>query len=133
MTDRFSDEWYEAVLHAAASLPEVEGLDFVFDAEITEAPGKVRAHGRVADGRLVELASGKLAAADAEGAQAVTFAAKAKRLDPVLSGEVPPLVAYMRGELKIDGAYELVVDDLANRGDLVALEAFRAAVATLEG
>jgi len=48
---------------------------------------------------------------------------------PILAGERPALVAYMLGELKVDGAYELVVDHLANQGDAQALEDFRAAVA----
>lgn len=126
MPDFLSDAWFATVLEAGGSLPEIEGISFRFDAEVTEsAAGKVRAYGTVEAGRLVALAAGK----DPTGGADVSFAAKAKRLLPIIRGEVAPLVAYMLGELKIDGAYELVVDRLANTGDRDALEAFRAAVA----
>ncbi len=131
MAERFSDEWFAAALEVAAELPEVPGVSFVFDAEITEAPGKVRAHGRVVDGKLTSLVPGKFVAETDDEEVQVTFAAKGKRLEPVLAGEVSPLLAYMRGELKVDGEYELVVDHLANRGDRDALESFRASVAAL--
>lgn len=131
MAERYSDEWFAAVLEAAADLPAVEGVSFVFDAEITEAPGKVRAHGRVVDGRLTSFASGKFVAESDGEAVEVSFGAKGKRLEPVLDGEVSPLVAYMRGELKVDGAYERVIDHLANRADREAFESFRVAVAGL--
>lgn len=131
MAERFSDEWFAAALDAAGDLPEVAGVSFVFDAEITEAPGKVRAHGRVVDGKLTSLVPGKFVAESDDEAVQVTFAAKGKRLEPVLNGDVSPLLAYMRGELKVDGEYELVVDHLANQGDRAALESFRAAVASI--
>ena len=131
MAERFSEEWFAAALDAASGLPEVPGVSFVFDAEITEAPGKVRAHGRVVDGKLTSLVPGKFVAESEGEAVQVTFAAKGKRLEPVLAGEVSPLLAYMRGELKVDGEYELVVDHLANQGDRAALESFRAAVADI--
>lgn len=129
MAELFTDDWYAMALDAAGSLPEVPGVSFVFDAEITEtAQGKVRAHGRVVDGKLTSFVPGKFVAeSDGEAVQ-VTFAAKAKRLQPVLDGDVSPLLAYMRGELKVDGEYELVVDHLANQADRSALESFRAAV-----
>lgn len=126
----WSDEWFAVVLDAAAALPVVEGVSFTFDVEIEEsASGKVRGHGRVDEGRLVVFAPGKFVAPVKGGTADVSFGGKAKRLLPVLDGEQPALVAYMLGELKIDGAYELIVDHLANRGDRTALEAFRVAVA----
>ncbi len=131
MAERYSEEWFAAALEAATDLPEVPGVSFVFDAEITEAPGKVRAHGRVVNGRLTSLVPGKFVAEHDDETVQVTFAGKGKRLAPVLDGEVPPLLAFMRGELKVDGEYQLVVDDLANKGDRSALEAFRAAVANV--
>jgi hypothetical protein len=130
MADFLSDDWFAEVLAAAAPLPEVDGVTFSFEAEVTEsAAGKVRAHGMVEAGRLVALQPGK----DPVGGADVSFSAKAKRLLPIIRGDVPPLVAYMLGELKIDGAYELVVDRLANTADRDALEAFRAAVAAVTG
>ena len=130
MAEFFSDDWFTMVLAEAESLPEVPDVSFVFDAEIAETPnGKVRAHGRVVDGQLTSFVNGKFVpSADGETVD-VHFVAKHKRLAPVLSGEVPPLVAFMRGELKVDGAYERVIDHLANQGDRQALESFRAAVA----
>lgn len=130
MAELFSDDWFVMVLDKARSLPEVAGVSFVFDAEIAETPnGKVRAHGRVVDGQLMSFESGKFVPAVDDEAVDVHFVAKHKRLAPVLDGDVAPLVAFMRGELKVDGAYERVIDHLANQGDRQALEDFRAAVA----
>lgn len=130
MAELFSDDWFVMVLDEATTLPKVAGVSFVFDAEITETPnGKVRAHGRVIDGQLTSFQSGKFVPVDDGEAVDVHFVAKHKRLAPVLDGDVSPLVAFMRGELKVDGAYERVIDHLANQGDRQALEDFRAAVA----
>ena len=52
---------------------------------------------------------------------------------PIITGEQPPLVAYMLGELKIEGEYQLVVDNLVNQSDHSALESFRALVAAATG
>lgn len=130
MADFWGDEWFAAVLEAAEVLPPVEGVSFSFDIEVAEsANGKVRGHGNVDEGRLVSFANGKFVP-PVKGERAdVSFVGKAKRLLPIIHGEQPALVAYMLGELKIDGAYELVVDDLANRGDGAAFDAFRAQVA----
>lgn len=130
MADFWSDEWFEAVNGAAADLPKVPGVSFTFDVEVAEsAHGKVRAHGQVVDGQLASFASGKFVP-ETKGEKAqVSFVGKAKRLLPIIDGEQPALVAFMLGELKIDGAYELVVDQLANHGDRAALEAFRLKVA----
>ena len=129
MPAMFTDEWYEMVLDRAGSLPTVEGVSFIFDAEISEtAEGKVRAHGRVVDGRLTELAPGKFTSPHGETSD-VQFVGKAKRIEPVIRGDVDPLVAYMRGELKIDDAYERVIDHLPNRGDTQAMAEVLAAIA----
>ncbi len=130
MAEFFSEEWFEVVRGAAADLPAVDGVSFTFDVEITESVnGKVRAHGAVENGSLVQFDPGKFVP-EVKGESAdVNFAGKAKRVLPVIMGEQPALVAYMLGELKIDGAYERVVDELANQGDRAALESFRASVA----
>ncbi len=130
MAEFWSDEWFDAVNAAAGSLPTIDGLSFSFDVEVAEsANGKVRAHGYVTDGQLSSFVSGKYVP-ETKGEKAnVSFIGKAKRLMPIITGEQPPLVAYMLGELKIEGEYQLVVDNLANQGDSDALEAFRAAVA----
>ena len=131
MADFWSDEWFAAVNAAADDLPAIDGLSFSFDVEVAEsANGKVRAHGQVTDGRLSGFASGKFVP-EVKGEKAdVSFVGKAKRLMPIISGDQPALVAYMLGELKVDGEYQLVVDEFANRADAAALETFRAAVAS---
>lgn len=130
MADFWSDEWFAAVNDAASSLPNIDAVSFSFDVEVAEsAHGKVRAHGEVVDGRLTSFASGKFVPETKGTKPDISFVGKAKRLMPIITGDQPALVAYMLGELKIDGAYELVVDHLANRGDRDAFEAFRASVA----
>ena len=130
MAEFWSDEWFDAVNEAAASLVEVPGVSFSFDVEVAEsANGKVRAHGQVTNGQLSAFAAGKFVP-ETKGQKAdVSFVGKAKRLLPILTGDRPALVAYMLGELKVEGAYQLVVDDLANRGDRAAFELFRSQVA----
>lgn len=132
MAEFWSDEWFSAVNQAAESLPAIEGLSFSFDVEVAEsANGKVRAHGQIADGQLQSFAAGKFVP-ETKGQKAdVSFVGKAKRLLPIITGQQPALVAYMLGELKVDGEYQLVVDELANRGDRQALEAFRSQVAAV--
>ena len=130
MADFWSEDWFAAVLAAGQALPTVEGVTFTFDVEVAEsAHGKVRGHGEVVEGRLDSFASGKFVPETKGESADVSFIGKAKRLLPIIDGDQPALVAYMLGELKIDGAYELVVDHLANRGDRSALEGFRATVA----
>jgi len=130
MAEFWSEDWFVAVNEAAADLPEVEGVSFSFDVEVAEsANGKVRAHGQVVNGQLTAFASGKFVP-ESKGEKAdVSFIGKAKRLLPIITGEQDAMVAYMLGELKIDGEYQLVVDHLANRGDRAALARFGAAVA----
>lgn len=130
MAEFWSDEWFQAVNEAAQALPKVDGISFSFDVEVAEsAQGKVRAHGSVVDGQITAFETGKFVP-EVKGQKAdVSFIGKAKRLLPIVTGERPALVAYMLGELKVDGAYELVVDHLANQGDGAAFESFRAAVA----
>lgn len=130
MAEFWSEEWFAAVNEAAQVLPKVDGVSFSFDVEVAEsAAGKVRAHGAVVDGQIASFETGKFVP-EVKGQKAdVSFVGKAKRLLPILDGDRPALVAYMLGELKVDGAYELVVDHLANQGDRSAFEAFRSAVA----
>lgn len=130
MADFLSEEWFGAVLEHADPLPVVDGVTFSFDIEVAESAfGKVRGHGRVADGRLVSFQPGKFVPDEASAAPDVSFVAKAKRALPIITGDVNPLVAYMTGELKVDGAYELVVDHFARACDRDALENFRARIA----
>lgn len=130
MAEFWSDDWFAAVNAAAEALPAIDGLSFSFDVEVAEsANGKVRAHGQITDGRIASFVTGKFVP-EVKGQKAdVSLVGKAKRLMPIITGDQPALVAYMLGELKVEGEYQLVVDDFANRCDAAALEAFRAAVA----
>lgn len=131
MAEFWSEDWFEAVNDAGAELPTIEGLSFSFDVEVAEsANGKVRAHGAVVDGRVTRFSPGKFVPETKGDTADVSFIGKAKRLLPIVTGEQPALVAYMLGELKVDGAYELVVDQLATRGDRAAFERFRQRVAS---
>ncbi len=104
MAEFWSDEWFSAVNEAAGALPAIDGLSFSFDVEVAEsANGKVRAHGQVTNGQLSEFASGKFVPETKGQKPDVSFVGKAKRLLPIISGEQPALVAYMLGELKVDG------------------------------
>ena len=115
MAEFWSDEWFDAVNEAAGSLRTIDGLSFSFD------------------GQLSSFVSGKFVP-ETKGEKAnVSFIGKAKRLMPIITGEQPPLVAYMLGELKIEGEYQLVVDNLVNQSDHSALESFRALVAAATG
>lgn len=130
MAEFWSEEWFEAVNKAAEVLPKLDGISFSFDIEVAEsAQGKVRAHGTVVDGQVASFVTGKYVP-EVKGEKAdVSFIGKAKRLLPIIAGDRPALVAYMLGELKVDGAYELVVDHFANQCDPTAFEKFRASVA----
>ena len=134
MAEFWSDEWFDAVNEAAGSLRTIDGLSFSFDVAVAEsANGKVRAHGEVTDGQLRSFVSGQFVPATKGEKANVSFIGKAKRLMPIITGEQPPLVAYMLGELKIEGEYQLVVDNLVNQSDHSALESFRALVAAATG
>ncbi len=125
MAQFLSDEWFVAVADAGAQLAEAPGLSFTFDIEVPEAAsGKVRGHGSVVDGRITSFVAGK-APAPVE----VSLIAKNKRALPVVLGHEPPLVAYMLGHVKIEGAYEIVIDRLVNEADSTSLQAFGDAVA----
>lgn len=127
MAELLTDEWFEQVLAAGGELSEHAGVSFTFTIEVSESPlGKVRGHGEIVDGRIAGFASGKPASpAD------VALSIKNKRLSPILDGSQHPLVAFMLGELKVEGAYELVVDDFASHVDRAEFEAFRVAVEAL--
>lgn len=124
MADFLTDEWFEAVQAAGAKLSELPGVSFTFTVEVAESPlGKVRGHGEMVDGRLATFAVGK----PAEKTD-VAMSAKTKRLMPVIDGRQHPLVAFMMGEVKVEGAYERVVDDFAAQVDRAEFEAFRKAI-----
>lgn len=104
MSDFLTEDWFPEVVTAAAGLPKTDGCDAIVNFEIAGAPsGKLRVHAVVADGQIssVEMGKSKEAVCDitigAENAQAV------------LLGEIDPAVGYMRGDIKLGGAYELIL------------------------
>ena len=119
-----SDDWFRLNLEAASGWPERPGVDCSANYEVTGAPdGKVRYHTVIRDGRLVEMASGKLA--DAEVGIVYKYAdARAE----VAGGEHPDL-AYMSGRMKLEGEYARWVYGLRPLLDSAEYDAFRLALA----
>ena len=119
-----SDDWFGLNLEAASGWPERPGVDCSANYEVTGAPdGKIRYHTVIRDGRLVEMASGKLA--DAEVGIVYKYAdARAE----VAGGEHPDL-AYMSGRMKLEGEYARWVYGLRPLLDSAEYDAFRLALA----
>lgn len=101
MSDFLSDEWISQVQDVAGDLPKVEGASLALDFEVSGAPaGKVRAHATIDEGQIVEVAPGANKQADCR------VVVKAPIALDILKGELDPDVAFMRGDLKLEGAYE---------------------------
>ncbi len=95
-----SDEWFGMNLEAAAGWPERPGVDCSVNYEVTGSPdGKVRYHAVIRGGRLMEMASGKLADAD------VSIIYKYADAKAEVSGGDHPDLAYMTGRMKLEGDY----------------------------
>ncbi|MDE0117213.1 MAG: hypothetical protein OXT07_11405 [bacterium] len=119
-----SDDWFALNLEAASGWPERPGVDCSVNYEVTGAPGgKVRYHGVVRDGRLVEMASGRLADAD------VSIVYKYADACAELSGGQHPDLAYMSGRMKLEGDYARWVYGLRPLLDSAEYGAFRSALA----
>ncbi len=119
-----SADWFGLNVEAASGWPERPGVDCSANYEVTGAPdGKVRYHTVIRDGRLVEMASGKLA--DAEVGIVYKYAdARAE----VASGEHPDL-AFMSGRMKLEGEYARWVYGLRPLLDSPEYDAFRSTLA----
>ena len=119
-----SDEWFGLSLEAASGWPERPEVDCSANFEVTSAPdGKVRYHAVIRDGRLVEMASGKLA--DADVSIVYTYAdARAE----VAAGQHPDL-SYMSGRMKLDGDYARWVFGLRPLLDSAEYDAYRSVLA----
>lgn len=99
-----TDEWMEMVLGHAAGLPKQADVNADLQMEVAGSPsGKLRVTAVVADGQLETLAAG----ANKGAACGIIIAADVAA--GVIRGEIDPSVAYMRGDLKLDKAYELVL------------------------
>ena len=119
-----SDEWFGLSLELASEWPERPGVDCSANYEVTGGPdGKVRYHAVFRNGRLVEMASGKLADAD------VSVVYKyADSCAEVAAGQHPDL-AYMSGRMKLDGDYARWVYGLRPLLDSAEYGAYRSTLA----
>lgn len=99
-----SDEWFAVVAEEAAALPAVPGATLVMQHVVTGAPqGKVQAVIEMADGQIVAARAGKQAGA------ACTVTWRYQDALAALRGDLDLDVAFMRGDLKIDGEYATFV------------------------
>ena len=119
-----SDGWFGLNLEVATGWPERPGVDCSANFEVTGAPeGKVRYHAVIRDGRLVEMAAGKMADAD------VNIVYKyADAQAEVAAGQHPDL-AFMSGRMKLEGDYARWVYGLRPLLDSAEYDAYRSALA----
>jgi ubiquinone biosynthesis protein UbiJ len=95
-----TDEWFALVRDAAASWPAREGVDASLQFVVAGAPsGKLQFVVRVVEGRITEMARGKSDAVDC------TVQLSCAHACALAQGTLDREVAYMRGDLKIDGNY----------------------------
>lgn len=119
-----SDDWFGLNLEAASGWPERPGVDCSANYEVTGAPdGKVRYYIVIRDGRLVEMATGKLADAD------VSIVYKYADARAEVAGGDHPDLAYMSGRMKLEGEYARWVYGLRPLLDSAEHDAFRSALA----
>jgi len=119
-----TDEWMEMVLVHAASLPQQTDVDADLQVEVAGSPsGKLRITVQFEAGQLTTLAAG----ANKGAACGIIIAADVAA--GVIQGDIDPSVAYMRGDLKLDKAYELVLFDLRPLAATDEWKQFVAAVA----
>lgn len=136
MAQRLCDSWLEKAASAAAEILPVETQNFYIDFEVTETPdGKYRGHCEIVDAVPTNIRPGKLpkktVEANANSAGVVAVSIKAKRFKALIDGELNPFAAFMRGEIKIDGDYELVVDELFTKANRQSWAKFRETVAAI--
>ena len=118
-----SDDWFGLNLEAASGWPERPGVDCSANFEVTGAPdGKVRYHAVIRGGRLVEMTSGKLADAD------VNIIYKYDDAKAEVSGGDHPDLAYMTGQMKLEGDYARWVFGLRPLLDSAEYDDFRSAL-----
>lgn len=99
-----TDEWFAEALAASAALEAVDAVDATVQWVVSGAPGgKVSCFVAVRDGKVTELAAGKRADASC------TVQCSAAVARALLDGSLSSDVAFMRGDLKIDGDYAAYV------------------------
>ncbi|MCY3576264.1 MAG: SCP2 sterol-binding domain-containing protein [bacterium] len=119
-----SDEWFGLNLETASGWPERPGVNCSVNFEVTGAPeGKVRYYAVISDGRLAEMAMGKLAEPD------VSIIYKYADACAEVSGSQHPDLAYMSGRMKLEGDYGRWVFGLRPLLDSAEYDTFRSALA----
>jgi hypothetical protein len=95
-----TDEWFALLRDEAASWPSRPGVGATLQCVVASAPsGKLQFVLRFVDGRLTEMSMGKRDPVDC------TLQCSYAQASALARGEVDREVAYMRGDLKIDGDY----------------------------
>lgn len=104
MADFFTDEWVELVVASGSELEAIDELSAVIQFEITGAPeGKVHAVAAIENGRISSFTLGKQRGTDCGVIVAQKIASQ------IFAGDLHPRVAYMRGDIKLTGAYATVL------------------------
>jgi putative sterol carrier protein len=95
-----TDEWFAALREAGEAWPAHDGASAALQFVIASSPsGKLQFVVRVVDGRLTEITMGKSEPVDC------TLQCSYAHATSIVRGELDREVAYMRGDLKIDGDY----------------------------
>jgi len=108
MSAFLSEDWFAMALAEAASLPPVDGVNAQLTLELADAPPdgkKMRALASIENGQLIAFAIGK------NPAKECVVVAPAEMAASILQG-ADAEVAYMRGDVKLNDAYELVLFNL---------------------
>jgi len=103
-----SDEWIESLRSLGNELPKVKDASVSCQHEISATPdGKVRFYTIWEDGRLVGVDKGKYPDPDC------TITVKYPDALDILHGRKEPEVAFMQGDLKVEGNYRKLLMDLS--------------------
>jgi putative sterol carrier protein len=95
-----TDEWFAALRDEGSSWPVREGVSAALQFVIASSPsGKLQFVVRVVDGRITEIVMGKRDDVDC------TLQCSYAQAAAIAKGELDREVAYMRGDLKVDGDY----------------------------
>ena len=110
MPQLLSEEWIAGAAALGAGLPESPGVNVTFDVEVAGAPdGKVRCYAVFEEGRVIDLSSGKADESD------ITIKCGYDDALALILGDLSPATGFMRGQIKIDGSYTLLVFGFARK------------------